>query len=324
MANARQWAVVAAVVLGAGGAAAQQADVRVYPPPPPLVSPIAGAIDFHVHSGPDVFGRGFLDVDVARAAARAGMRALVFKNHVTSTADRAFLVMQQVPNIEVFGGIVLNSAVGGINPAAVEWMHRMEGGRGKVVWLPSFDADHHLRTFGEPGEGIKVAIDGTVTPEMEAVLKIIARENLVLQTSHVSPVEALAVIRRGRDLGVRNMIVTHAMADVPGMTVGEMRQVAALGGKLELDFLNHLMGPGAHMGWMRHWRQVSFADMAAAIKAVGAEHFVLASDLGQTGNPIHPDGYKLLVAGLAAEGIDQAALHLMMAETPARLLGLAD
>jgi hypothetical protein len=298
------------------------AQERVYPPPPPLQSPIAGAIDLHVHSGPDVFGRGFLDVDVARAAKRAGMRGLVLKNHVTSTADRAYLVMQQVPDIEVFGGIVLNGAVGGINAEAVEWMHRMEGGRGKVVWLPTFDAAHHLQTFGEPGEGIRVAVDGSVTPEMEAVLRIIAREDLVLQTGHVSPAEVLAVMRRGRDLGVRNMVVTHAMADVPGMTLGDMRQVAALGGKIELDVLNHLMGPHATHAWMRHWQHLSFTMMADAIKTVGPEHFVLASDLGQSGNPIHPDGYKMLVKGLAGEGIEEDELRLMMAETPARLLGL--
>ncbi len=64
-------------------ASASAAEVRVYPPPPPAVSPIAGAIDFHVHSAPDVFGRGYEDADVARLAARQGMRALVLKNHVT-------------------------------------------------------------------------------------------------------------------------------------------------------------------------------------------------------------------------------------------------
>jgi hypothetical protein len=314
----------AALALGAWAALAQEVEVRVYPPPPPLVSPIEGAIDFHVHSGPDVFGRGFLDVDVARAAARAGMRGIVLKNHVTSTADRAFLVMRQVPEIEAFGGVVLNTATGGINAAAVEWLYRMEGRRGKVVWLPTFDADHHLRTFNEPGEGLKVAVDGVVTPEMEAVLEVIARENLVLHTGHVSPEEALAVIRRGRDLGVEHMVVTHAMADAPGMSLGEMQQAAMLGAKLELVYLNHLMGPHAHLAWMRHWTQVSIAEMAAAIKAIGAEHFVLSSDLGQTGNPAHPDGYKNLVTGLAAEGISEAELQLMMAETPARLLGLID
>jgi hypothetical protein len=271
-----------------------------------------------------VFGRSLLDIEVARAAARAGMRGLVLKNHVTSTADRAYLVMREVPEVEVFGGIVLNRAVGGINPDAVEWMYRMEGGRGRVVWLPSFDADYHLRVFGEPFEGLKVAEAGVVTPEMEAVLKIIAREHLVLCTSHVSPEEALAVIRRGRDLGVDKMVVTHAMADVPGMSIGQMQQAAAMGAYLEHVYLNDLMGPDAHLAWMRNWKRVPIADMADAIRAVGAQAFVLSTDLGQTGNPTHPDGYKTLVAGLKAEGISDDDIWTMMHVNPSRLLDLPE
>ena len=313
-----------AALSAAPPAAAQQTEQRVYPPPPSAVSPIAGAIDFHVHSGPDVFGRGFLDSEVARAAKRAGMAGLVLKNHVTSTADRAFLVMQEVPGIEVFGGVALNYAVGGVNAAAVEWMYRMEGGRGKVVWLPTFDADFHIKTFGDPRTGLKVAEGGRVLPETEAVLKVIARENLVLQTGHVSPEEALAVIRRGRDLGVRNMVVTHAMADVPGMTIGQMQQAVAMGAYLELDYLNHMMGEHANLAWMRHWHQVPISAMADAVRAIGPEHFVLGTDLGQSGNPIHPDGYRQFVAGFAAAGISDDAIKTMMHDNPARLLGMTD
>ena len=142
-----------------------------FPAPPPKVSPAQGAIDFHVHSEPDVFGRSMDDIDVAVLAKRKGMRALVLKNHVSMTADRAVLVMKVVPGIEIFGGIVLNNAVGGVNPAAVEWMHRMSGGRGKVVWLPTFDSDMHIKTLVDPkGSGIVVAHNGVVTPQVEEVL----------------------------------------------------------------------------------------------------------------------------------------------------------
>jgi microsomal dipeptidase-like Zn-dependent dipeptidase len=62
--------------------------------------------------------------------------------------------------------------------------------------------------------------------------------------------------------------------------------------------------------------------MAEAVKVVGAQHCILATDLGQTGNPIHPDGYKLLVAGLKAEGISQEEIELMMKRNPSQLLGI--
>ncbi len=73
---------------------------------------------------------------------------------------------------------------------------------------------------------------------------------------------------------------------------------------------------------MAEWKRVSIEDMANAIKEVGADHFVLASDLGQTGNPIHPDGVEMMMRGLEAEGISREDIEKMMADNPARLLGL--
>jgi microsomal dipeptidase-like Zn-dependent dipeptidase len=101
-----------------------------------------------------------------------------------------------------------------------------------------------------------------------------------------------------------------------------MQEAAAMGAYLEYVYLNHLMGPHAHLGWMRHWKQVSLSDLAKAIKTVGAAHFILSSDLGQSGNPTHPDGYAKMVAGLKKAGVSQADLDLMMKKNPAKLLGL--
>ncbi|MEG4320899.1 MULTISPECIES: DUF6282 family protein [unclassified Microcoleus] len=90
-------------------------------------SQIEGAIDFHVHSSPDVIPRRLDDFEVAESAARSHMKAVVLKNHYASTAARAVLVNKIVPQIQVFGGIVLNRAIGGLNPDAVEAMHRIAG-----------------------------------------------------------------------------------------------------------------------------------------------------------------------------------------------------
>jgi len=87
-----------------------------FPPPPPKVSPAVGVIDMHVHSHPDVFGRNMDDIDVAQLAKAKGLRGILLKNHISETASRAALVMKVVPGIEIFGGIVLNRAVGASIP----------------------------------------------------------------------------------------------------------------------------------------------------------------------------------------------------------------
>jgi hypothetical protein len=294
-----------------------------FPPPPPKVSPAAGVIDMHVHSHPDVFGRSMDDFDVATLAKAKGMRGILLKNHVVMTADRAAMVMKVVPGIEVFGGIVLNNSVGGINPAAVEWMHRMYGGRGKVVWLPTFDSDKHVKTLvNKDGSGIVVAPNGQVTPQLEEVLKIVARENLVLATGHVHAEEVLAVTKKARELGVRNILVTHALTNIPGLSMAQAKEVAAAGGMIEICYLQFMTGPNAPYAWMRHWYEVSGKDVAAAVKELGAKSIVLSTDLGQQGMMTHPDGIENMITAVKAAGVSDADIDLMVRKNPAQLLGL--
>ena len=313
---------------GAAGLAAMvglkhsaQAQVRVFPPPPPAVSPIEGLIDFHNHCAPDAFGRAVDDDEMAQLYLARKIEAVVLKNHVALTADRAWLARKHNPGIKAFGGVTLNGAAGGINPEAVQWMWRMQGGYGRVVWLPTFDADNHVKHFKDAPEGIKVVgSDGKALPALREVLKVCAQQKLVLCTGHASPTEVLAIVEAARDMGVDRVVVTHAEFEVVNMTVEQMKKAASMGAKMEIDAMGPLMGPNAHLAFMRHWRQVTYKESAGHIKAVGAEHFVLGTDLGQTGNPSQPDGYAMLVAGLMAEGITKDQIKTMGREVPGKLL----
>ena len=124
IANARclpqlRWAWLCLFLLAAGVPVHGQSEVN-----------LKGAIDFRVHSGPDCDERTADADDVARIGQEMGMRALVLTNHYESTAALAYMVRKEVPGIEVFGGIVLNLPVGGINLEAVKRMTMMKGGYG--------------------------------------------------------------------------------------------------------------------------------------------------------------------------------------------------
>ena len=308
-----------------GGSAPREAvlapGVRGYSPPPPAVSPIRGLIDFHTHAAPDVFGRAVDDEELAALAAARQMEAVVFKNHVTLTADRAWLARKHVAGVKLFGGIVLNGAVGGLNRQAVEWMWRMQGGLGRVVWFPTFDADNHVRRSGTAPSGIRVVDErGAVVPAAREVLEVCAAQRLVVHTGHASADEALALIEAAREAGCDRIVVTHAQFDVVGMSEAHMKKAAAMGAKLELCALGMLVGPEAPLEWMRHSRRVPLADTAAHIQSVGAEHFVLGTDLGQTGNPTPADGLMMFATGLQAAGITPAQIQTMGREVPGALL----
>jgi len=285
-------------------------------------NPVKGAIDFHVHTAPDISARNLTDLDLARIGARYEMRAIVLKNHVTMTADRAAQINPMVPDIEVYGGVVLNKAVGGINADAVQAMAKMSGARGKVVWFPTFDSAYHRQNFGNKPGGLTVLTDGKLTADAEAVLAAIKQHGLILETGHLSPDEVLALVARAREIGVEKIVVTHAMSQVPGLSVDQMKTLAGQGAYLELVYLDHLRTPHAHLEWLKEWRPLSIKQMAEAVKAIGADHFIMASDLGQTGNPVHPDGMVGMVEGMLAEGIAQADVDKMVRGNPAALLGL--
>src|ERR1041385_2735328 len=109
-----------------------------------------GAIDMHAHSYPDGVDRSIDAIDLAKLAKNRGMRAIVLKNHYEPTASLAYIVRKEVAGIEVFGGISLDLTVGGVNPAAVEWMTKGKGSYGKVVWLPTYDSENQAGRSGRP------------------------------------------------------------------------------------------------------------------------------------------------------------------------------
>jgi Family of unknown function (DUF6282) len=273
---------------------------------------LSGVIDFHVHSDPDSVPRSIDAIDLARLAKDRGMRGLVLKNHYEPTASLAYLVRKMVPGIEAFGGIDLNRSVGGVNPAAVERMVLVKGGWGRVVWMPTFDAENQVRYSKENRPFVSVSRGGQLLPDVKQVIALAAQHHLTLETGHSSPAECLMIIREARRQGVEHIVVTHAMLAPVGMTIAQMREATKEGAYLEFVY-NGLIGPN---------REFQIGDYAKAIRAVGPEHCILSSDLGQAANPLHPDGLAAFFDLLAREGFLQAEIGLMSKTNPARALGL--
>lgn len=279
---------------------------------PVFAQSLDGVIDIHVHCDPDSVPRSIDAIDVAKLGKSRGERGLVLKNHYEPTASLAYIVRKEVPGIEVFGGIDLNLAVGGVNPAAVEHMTKVKGGWGKVVWMPTFDAENQVRFSKENRPFAAVSRNGQLLPEVKEVIGICARHDLLLETGHSSAAEGLLILREGQRQGVKHMVVTHAMITPVSMTVPEMQAAVNAGAFIEFVY-NALIGPK---------KQFTFAQYAAAIGAVGPAHCILSSDLGQASNPVHPDGLVAFFAGLRKAGISQADIDLMSKTNPARALGL--
>jgi hypothetical protein len=274
--------------------------------------PLAGVVDIHAHVDPDSRPRSIDAVDLARLAKQRGMRGLVLKSHYEPTASMAYLVRKAVPGIEIFGGIDLNRSVGGLNPEAIERMAQVRGGYGRVVWMPTFDAENQVRYSHENRPSVAVAHNGRLLPETLQVIAAAAKFKLTLECGHSSPDECLLIIREAVRQGVPHVVVTHAMIAPIHMSIPQMQEAAKAGAFIEFVY-NGLVGTA---------KEFEIADYVRAIRAVGPQSCILASDLGQADNPLHPDGLASFFDALSRAGVSAADIARMSATNPARALGM--
>lgn len=280
---------------------------------------LEGAIDLHVHSAPDVYPRSVDDDDLATEAEAAGMRAILIKSHHTLTSDRARMAAKRRA-IDVFGGVALNRTVGGLNPVAVETA--IEFGA-RQIWMPTIHAAHCLAVADQPmfraevergRKGIRATDDaGRPTAGVRAVLEVLRDADIILGTGHLAPAESLAVLAAARDMGIAKMLVTHPLMSFTRFDREQMHAAVGLGAFLEFDYLE--CSP--------NWHQAVDPDVtAAAIRAVGPAHAVMATDGGQDFNPTPVAMFREFASAMSARGIGDDELTAMMRENPARLLGI--
>ena len=240
---------------------------------------LKGAIDFHVHQGPDSVDRAIDADDLARLAKKMGMRGMVMKNHFEDTAALVYMVRKEVPGIELFGGITQDLAVGGINLEAVKHMAAMKGGWGRVVWLPTFDAEHAVKEAGGKAPFVRVSENGHLLPSVLELIDFIAQHHeLVLETGHISGEEGDLVVHEAHQRGVTHIVVTHAMAASVRMTIPQMQAAAQDGAFIEFAY-------GATLGTNP---VVSVSDYAKAIRAIGPKSCIVATDFGSVQKPPEP------------------------------------
>jgi uncharacterized protein DUF6282 len=297
---------------------------------------LIGAIDVHVHVDPDAPGTGgvirAIDIiDAVNIAKSRGMRGFVFKTHQDAgSAGAAYLVRKHfAPTFELFGRMASNYATGGINVAALEHYTQIKGGWGRIFEMPTRDS---ITATTRPGsmdrealertrpwmlmmpEGtppyVAVSKNGELLPEVKQLISVLAKirtvdsnGRMVLATGHATPEEHLLLAKEGRRQGL-NVLLTHP-GDLP-----QLPEATSLGAFAEITASNIYKTDAGRTA------------AANLIRKIGAEHIIISTDCGQTGNVYPTDCLALAARGLRAKGITQRELDLMYKTNPAKLLGL--
>ncbi len=288
---------------------------------------LEGAYDLQIHVGPDVIARRIDDIDCAKEFLARGMKGFVLKSHYIQTGERAQVVAKAVPGSRVFGAVTLNHSVGGLNPVAVE----LAGRTGcKIVWMPTVDAENETAGRLEGGntklpfwakiqrelaaEGISppplTVIDeaGTVIEAARRCMERIAKHNMILATGHLGRREIFALVRAGKAMGLRKMIVTHAEFPSQNLTGDEQKELADLGAVIENCFTT------------TYTAKATWESAFANIRKTGVQRSVISTDLGQTINPPVAEGFGMFAQKLLDAGFSESDVHTMAVVNPTRLV----
>ncbi len=255
-----------------------------------------GSIDMHIHHDPDTFlPRRLNALEAAQQAQAAGQRAIVLKSHKYPTAPLATIINQVVPDIKVFGAITMDYEIGGLNAHALKTSAQLGA---KIVWMPTSAAKNSINKIasrlGIPAEGPGISLidkKGKLVPEMEEILEIVKKYDMVLANGHISPAETYPLFETAKEMGIRKMVLTHPTeVDVYDevFTLADQKRLAKMGVYIEYTVCGLL-------------------PTAARLSPVPME-FVAVKDLyAKSGKPSE----LMERCGLTAKDIELAVLRVM-------------
>jgi hypothetical protein len=290
---------------------------------------LEGAVDLHVHPAPSPLPRRIDAREAGELAGEAGFEAIVVKSHHHSTVMDVLALGEPGGNgsgARVYGGIALNSAVGGLNPHAVDLALKMGG---RIVWFPTIASPQHIAHHRahpdlkfpklavqlQPEEPIDVLDgNGQLKPEVHRILESIAEADAILASGHMAPASITAVFEAAREKGVRRMLVNHPNFVIEA-SYDDARHWVGLGALIE-----HSLCMYDDESAFYHW---DLETLLKWIEAVGAEHSTLGSDLGQMANPLPTESFRKIVTGLLDRGMPERDVRRMVADNPRQLLGAA-
>jgi hypothetical protein len=316
---------------------------------------LMGAIDIHVHAGPHIFSspRRVDPIQAASEARDAGMRAIVYMDVFEMSNGIAWLVNRHVPDFQTFGGLIMNTVYGGMNPRAVKTaLHYGDGAK-----FVSFGA--HSTYFQAEREGhvidgqfvplsrlypkfkteeldrcIRIPLDEEPGPELDEILRLIGeRIGVYLNTGHVSVEEALRLIELAPRYGIEKILVASSVTKIASDE--QIKRMIAGGALIEhtlAAFTHTTPIPKTHYyvekeyisidEGMQGGTKVGVHTVARQVRELGAEHFILATDFGVYTLPTPVEGLREFIACMLDLGIPATDIETMVRRNPAKLLGL--
>ena len=316
---------------------------------------LVGAIDIHVHAGPHISSspRRVDPIEAAIQARDAGMQAIVLMDVFEMSNGTAWIVNRVVPGFQTYGGLILNTVYGGMNPRAVKtaicygdgakyvsfgahstyYQASREGRRvdGKFVPLselyPRFKSEELARCT-------RIPVGGPPGPELDEILQLIAAHpHIYVNTGHVSAEEAVRLVDLAEQYGIQRVLVASAVTKIA--TMEQLKYVAGKGAFIEFTlaaYTHTTPVPKTHYYVEREYASIDEGMeegpgggvrlVAEQIQELGADHCIIGTDFGVYTLPEPVEGLREFVACLLDLGIPVDDIRKLVKTNPERLLEL--
>lgn len=286
---------------------------------------IRRAIDIHMHIGPEAIPRKYT-VDELIKNETGNIGGFVLKNHFYPT--QPFInATKQNPTLNLFGGIVLNNAIGGLNPEAIRASCLITD-KPIMVWLPTINAENFLRQstheiapewvkkknfrarLAQEVKPVLIAKNGKITKETMVVLETIKETGSILATGHISWKETEVLVTKARKIGVKKIVVTHPIYQRIAMPINVQKNLAKKGCFIEQSYSMYSID------------EIPINEIAKQIKEIGAKSIILSSDVGQTFSDSPSQSLYRFAILLQQEGVSIKELETMLVNNPKKLLSI--
>jgi len=317
---------------------------------------LKGAIDIHVHAGPHIFSspRRVDPFQAAFQARDAGMRAIVYMDVFEMSNGTAWLVNRVVPDFQTYGGLILNTVYGGMNPRAVKTAISYGDGA-KYVSFGAHSTYYQAAREGRLVDGkfiplselypkfkeeeldrcIRIPLDEAPGSELDEILRLIAANpQIYMITGHVSAEEAVRLVDLAGEYGIEKVVVSSAVTKISDMS--QLKYMADRGAFIEytLAAYTHTTSiPKTHYYVEREYVSIDEGMsegpgggvklVAEQISELGAERCIIATDFGVYTLPEPVEGLREFIACLLDLGIPADDIRKLAKENPERVLGLS-